>query len=194
MGIDWKDRTTERTEKIPTYNDLTMSDGVKMIADWLRAYNQKYDIRYVIMYHAAKKDTPILEQGLVAGNSRRKNFGMSESGYVYLATTPNMAKMFGSMAHSGNFTIYEVIVPVGKLLPDKGRLQYTKPENISGNSLAHSFVYAGSARVKGNIEKWQIKQYEEKPSLLANLAQKKQEVKERSTSRKARGKTSNERS
>ena len=194
MAIDWKDRTTGRTEKIPTYNDLTMSESVKMIADWLRTYNQKYDIRYVIMYHAAKKNAPVLEQGLIAGSSRRKNFGMSENGYVYLATTPTMAKMFGDMAHNGNFTIYEVIVPVGKLLSDKGRLQYSKPENISGSSLAHSLVCAGSARVKGSIEKWQIKLHEEKPSLLANLAQKNQEVKERSASRKTRGKTSEERS
>jgi len=137
-----------------------MSDRIKPISDWLKTYNQKYDIRYVVMYHAAKKDAPILEKGLLAGRNGRKNFGMSESGYVYLAASPGMAKMFGSMAFNDNFTIYEVIVPISKLLPDKKRLQFTATEGASGNKLAQSVVYAGSARVKGDIERWQVKPYE----------------------------------
>ena len=140
------------------------------------------------MYHAAKKDAPVLEQGLLAGSGKRKNFGMSESGYVYLAATPQMAKMFGDMAHNGNYAVYEVIVPIGKLQPDKGRLQHTAPEGVTGRGLAHSLVYAGSAKVKGNIERWQIKLYEDesrsehkKPTLMERLEQKKEEVKNQAT-------------
>jgi len=148
--------------KIPINYDLTMEDNVKILADWLKTYNQKYDIHYVIMYHAAKFNIFVIEQGLLAGNNKRKNFGTSENGYVYLATTPKMAEMFGSMAHNGKFVIYEVLVPIGKLLPDKGRLKYTIPDDIQSGSLAHSLIYAGSAKIKGNIERWQIKRYEEK--------------------------------
>lgn len=184
MDIDWKDRTDGKTVKIPLNYDLFMNDNVKFITDWIKSYNQKYEIRYVIMYHAANKNAPILERGLLAGKRNRKNFGMSESGYVYLAVNPQTAKIFGEMAYNENYIIYEVIVPVGKLLPDKKRLQYTMPEGVTGGSLAHSLIYAGSAMVKGNIERWQIKQYEEesrsnseKPSLLIKIEHKKQEVK-----------------
>lgn len=153
-----------------------MSENVKKIADWLKTYNQKYDFRYVIMYHAAGKDAPILEKGLLAGVSGRKNFSMSENGYVYLAVTPQMAKMFGDMAYNGNFVVYEVIVPVGNLLPDKNRLRHTLPEGMKGGGLAQSLVFAGSARVKGNIERWQIKACTEKATLMERLEQKKQEA------------------
>lgn len=201
MNIDWKDRTDGKTAKIPINYDLSMSENVKVLADWLKAYNQKYDIRYVVMYHAAKVTAPVLERGLLAGNSNRKNFGMSENGYVYLAATPKMAQMFGDMAHNGNYIIYEVIVHAGTLLPDKGRLQHTTPDGVKGSSLAHSLIYAGSAKVKGNIERWQIKRYEdesratsEKPSFLEKIERKKQEVALHPTPVVARKKSNDERS
>jgi len=74
--INWNDRVDGRTANIPINYDLTMADNVKAVADWLKNYNPKYDIRYVVMYHAAKKTAPVLEQGLMAGNNRRKNFGI----------------------------------------------------------------------------------------------------------------------
>jgi len=199
--INWKDRPDGKTATIPINHDLTMTENVKVIADWLKDYDQKYDIRYIVMYHAAKKTAPVLEQGLLAGNNRRKNFGMSESGYVYLATTPKMAQMFGDIAHNSNYTIYEVIVPVGKLLPDKGRLRHTTPDGAKGSSLAHSLIYAGSAKVKGSIESWQIKRYEdesrsisEKPSFLGKIKQKKQEIASHPTPGVTRKKSRDERS
>ena len=137
-----------------------MDDNVKIVSDWLKNYKQKYDIRYVIMYHAARKDAPIEKEGILAGNIKRRNFYASERGYVYLATTPKMAEMFGSMAHNDKFTVYEVIVQVDKLLSDKIRLQHTAFEGSKGNKLAQSLVHGGSARVKGSIERWQIKPYE----------------------------------
>ena len=158
--MDWKDRTSGETAKIPLNYDLSMIDNTKHVSDWLKTYNQKYDIRYVVLYHAANKSAPILDEGLLAGNRKRKNFGISESGYVYLASTPKMAEMFGSMGHNDNYSIYEVIVPVGKLLPDKNRLRYTAIEGAIGSKLAQSLVCAGGARVKGDIERWQIKLYQ----------------------------------
>jgi len=177
VSIDWKDRTDGKTEKIPFDYKLTMQDNVKIISDWMKSYNQKYDIRYIVMYHAAKNTASVLEKGLLPGNKSRRNFGMSKSGYVYLAVTPVIAKTFGDMAHNGSYVIYEVIVPVGKLLPDTGRLQHTTPEGIKGRGLVHSLVYAGSARVKGNIERWQIKRYDEKLSLMAQVEKGKQKAK-----------------
>ena len=85
--MDWQDRTSGQVAKIPINNDLTIAESTKHISEWLKAYDQKYDIRYVAMYHAADKNAPILDEGLLAGNSKRKNFGTSESGYVYLAST-----------------------------------------------------------------------------------------------------------
>jgi len=181
-NIDWIDRTDGKTEKIPFDYGITMQDNIKIISDWMKSYNQKYDIRYVVMYHAAKKNAPVLEKGLLPGNSSRKNFGVSENGYVYLAVTPAMAKVFGDMAHNGSYVIYEVIVPIGKLVPDKCRLQHTAPEGVKGRGLVQSFVYAGSARVKGSIERWQIKLYDEKPSFMKRVDKGKQKIKPRSAS------------
>ena len=163
--MDWTDRVSGRVAKVPINHNLTLIENTKHISDWLKDYNQKYDMRYVAMYHATSKDAPILDEGILAGNNKRKNFGMSESGYVYLASTPQMAASFGSMAHNGNYTIYEVIVPVNKLLPDKNRLEYTALEGAKGNKLAQSLVYASSARVKGDIERWQIKLYQDERGL-----------------------------
>ena len=175
MSIVWKDRTNEKTDKIPINNDLPITDNLKIVADWIKTNNQKYIPCYAIMYHAAKKSASILEQGLLSGCTKRKNFSVSENGYVYLATTPNMAKFFGDIAHNSDCAIYEVIVPIRKLLPDNTRLKFANIDSSTSKGVSASLVYAGSARFKGDIERWQIKEYkEEKQSLLENLEQKKQ--------------------
>jgi hypothetical protein len=149
-----------QAENIPLNRDFTPEANVKIVSDWLQARRRKYSNHCAVMYHAAKKDAPILKEGLLAGTGRRKNFHISESGFVYLATSPQMAEMFGSMAYNGHFLIYEIIVPIRKLLPDKKRLEYTILGKPKGSQLAQSLVYGGSARVRGNIERWQIKPHE----------------------------------
>ena len=82
------------------------------------------------MYHATGKDVPVLEQGLLAGHRNRRNYLLSESGYVYLSPNPNYAKGFGDKAFPSGCVIYEVIVPLKKLLPDKLHFYYAKPDEL----------------------------------------------------------------
>lgn len=133
---------------------------MKIVTKWLRSYKHKDTACYVIMYHATGKDVPVLEQGLLVGKGKRKNFGISDDGYVYLATTPRMAEMFGDLAYNEGCVVYEVIVPVNKLLSNRQHLYYSGPIDITCLNLVNSLVYVCSARVKGNIERWQIKRFE----------------------------------
>jgi len=107
--LDWTDRVSGKVAKVPIQHDLTLIENTKHISDWLKDYNQKYDMRYIAMYHATSNNAPILDEGILAGNSRRKNFGMSESGYVYLASTPQMAASFGSMSNVANLQILHAL-------------------------------------------------------------------------------------
>lgn len=186
ISIDWSDRTNEKVMKIPLRYDLPLKENVKNIIKWLKDYKQNSTgtNHYVIMYHATGKDTPITEKGLLAGQNNRKNFRTSESGYIYLSPNPNYAKGYGDIAFAGNSVVYEIIVPVKKLLPDKRHFFYARPDEITGSNLADSLIYGGTARVKGNIERWQIKRYEDeslfgqkKQTLMERLEEKKQEVK-----------------
>jgi len=177
MCIDWSDRYSGEVVKLPIDYSLPFSENVKNISKWLKAHSQKNPACYVVMYHATGKDSPVFEQGLLAGCSKRRTSSISESGYIYLSVNPNYARGYGKLKFPDGCVIYEVIVSVKKLLADKLHFYYARPNELITSNLVNSLVYGGSARVKGNIERWQIKQYsEEKPSLLDRI-NKKQEVK-----------------
>jgi len=61
-------------------------------------------------------------------------------------------------------------VSVKKLLADKLHFYYARPDEIKATNLVNSLVYGGSARVRGNIERWQIKKYSD--SLLDRVNKK----------------------
>ncbi|MFI3238759.1 MAG: hypothetical protein R3Y47_12175 [Lachnospiraceae bacterium] len=157
----WQDRTVmgDNVIEIPIdYGNVT-EEKVKSMRAFIRKNNNLYLPTYVVMYHSTAKSIPILEQGLKPTTYHRRRSYQSESGYVYLANTPERAKMYGDLGNMSHTTIYEVIVPIRTLLADKDLLMNQRSVGVSvGNTLAESLCYGG-ARVKGNIEPWQIKEY-----------------------------------
>ena len=126
-------------------------------------YSDNKDIflpTYIKMYHATSPNINILEEGLKPTTTSRRRSYQSESGYVYLANTPQRAKFFGDLGNQGESVVYEVVVPVNKLYPDTDQLNNLRSTGVKvGNSLEESLVYGGGARFKGKIEPYAIRVY-----------------------------------
>ncbi len=128
---------------------------------WMKQHGSRFSSTYTVMYHATDKDIPVMEEGLLPTSRTRHRFNQSENGYVYLATTPELAKGFGDVGNNGDSVVYEVIVPVYSLLPDTGQLDSLRSADTAiGRSVSESLVYSGSARIKGAIERWQIRPFD----------------------------------
>ena len=128
------------------------------INKYLQANKDKYNPKYVKFYHGTAKGLPIEEKGLLPTSAGRRKSYQSESGYVYLANTPERAKTFGDLGNMGKSEVYEVVVPINKLLPDLDQLNNLRStgEKI-GNTLGESIVYGGGVRIKGKIEPYAIR-------------------------------------
>lgn len=156
---DFSDRTRDRVFDNPFKEGPPSKQKVKEIRDWISSHNSIYLIDYVKFYHATDPSIPVLDQGLLPTSNvlRRRSF-QSTSGYVYLANTPERAKMFGDLGNQSRSVIYEVIVPVWKLKADIDQLNNVRSTGVDvGNSVAESIVYGGGVRIEGKIEPWQIK-------------------------------------
>lgn len=147
--------------KFPFQEGVPSPDKVKQMKEWLNSKKDIFMPSYIKMYHATDPSIPILEKGLKpTSNSRRRSY-QSESGFVYLANTPERAKTFGDLGNSGRSIIYEIVVPINKLMPDLDQLNNIRAsgQNV-GNSLAESIIYGGGARLKGKIEPYAIRVYQ----------------------------------
>ena len=56
--MDWTDRVSGKVAKVPIQHDLTLIQNTKHISDWLKDYNQKYDMRYVAHVPRNKQRCP----------------------------------------------------------------------------------------------------------------------------------------
>ena len=158
----WKIRLSDsnKLSVIPFDNGLPDSAKIKKLSSWIKKNKDIYLQTYVPMYHGTGRNIPVLEQGLLPTSTKRRRSFQSESGYVYLANTPEKAKIFGDLGNMSNTVVYEVLVPVIKLLPDKDQLNNLRAVGANvGNSLAESLVYGGGARIKGSIAPWQIQEF-----------------------------------
>ena len=128
------------------------------INKYLQANKDKYNPKYIKFYHGTAKGLPIEEKGLLPTSATRRKSYQSESGYIYLANTPERAKTFGDLGNMSNSEVYEVVVPVNKLLPDLDQLNNLRStgEKI-GNTLGDSIAYGGGVRIKGKIEPYSIR-------------------------------------
>lgn len=158
---DWSERTTLTVLDNPFEEGPPSPEKVSAIKAWLAENRPKSRLRFVKFYHATGKNLPILHEGLKPATESRRRSYQSRSGFVYLANTPERAKVFGDLGNQSRSDVYEVIVPVCHLLPDLDQLQNQRAvgENV-GDSLAESIVYGGGACVKGRIEPCQIRKME----------------------------------
>lgn len=147
---------------MPFSEGLPTPEKAKAINEWVKNNADIYTNSLVKMYHATHPSIPIEHDGLRPTSTLRRRSYQSESGYVYLAATPERAKAFGDIANGTKSTVYEVLVRVRHLLPDKDQLNNQRSVgNELGNSVGESVVYGGGARVKGRIEPWAVRKIDE---------------------------------
>lgn len=128
------------------------------INKYLQANKDKYNPKYIKFYHGTAKGLPIEEKGLLPTSATRRRSYQSESGYVYLASTPERAKTFGDLGNMSKSDVYEVVVPVDKLVADLDQLNNLRSTGEKvGNSVGESIVYGGGVRIKGKIEPYAIR-------------------------------------
>lgn len=129
---------------------------------FIKGNSDIYVQKMIKLYHGTHPSHDIMNQGLLPTSNERRLSLQSGSGHVYLATTPEMAKQFGDIGNGiNNSKVYEVSVPVHKLLPDKDQLKNKRMygnQNI-GDTIGDSIVHGKTVRVKGKINPWQIREY-----------------------------------
>lgn len=161
VSMRWRDRLSDTLLPLPFEEGVPAKDKVLAVREWLKQNDSIYIPTYTVMYHGTGIGVPVLEKGLLPTTPLRRRSYQSESGYVYLANTPERAKNFGDLGNSSRSIVYEVLVPVNKLSADTDQLTNLRAAGVNvGNSLAESIVYGGGARVKGALELWQIKPFD----------------------------------
>ena len=157
----WAPLTTVEIVPLPFEEGLPSESRAAEMKEWLKRHGSRFTPTYTAMYHATGENIPVMEKGLLPTSSTRRRSYQSESGYVYLAATPERAKTFGDLGNSSKSIVYEVIVPVYKLMPDTDQLFNLRNAGTSvGTSIEESIVYAGGARIKGAIEQWQVRPFD----------------------------------
>lgn len=133
---------------------------IEEMEKWIKLNKDIYNPSYIKLYHATNPSIPVLEEGLKPTSLNRRRSYQSSSGYVYLANTPERAKVFGDLANQGRSIVYEITIPVHKLKPDKDQLNNLRATGREiGNSLAESIIYGGGVAHKGKIEPYYITLY-----------------------------------
>lgn len=159
--FDWSKRVNEDVLDLPFIEGVSTQEKAVAMNQWIKANSDLYLQSYVKLYHATDPSLPIESEGLkpTSGTLRRRSY-QSSSGYVYLANTPERAKIFGDLGNGGNSVVYEVIVLVRNLLADRDQLNNQRSSGrwgAIGNSVGESIIYGGGVRVKGPIEPYAIR-------------------------------------
>jgi len=155
-------------ERLPFEEGVPSKEKVNQLNSWLKKNSDKYNPKYVIMYHGTGKGIPVEKEGLKPTSKNRRKSYQSASGYVYLANTPKRAESFGDMGNQSRSSVYAVRVPIKDLKADIDQLNNLRSvgEDL-GNSVAESIVYGGGARIKGKINPYDIKEIDpNNPNIL----------------------------
>lgn len=159
------------SDRIGNAEIIDIPDGVspKEMTKHINSSKDIYRPKYIKLYHGTHPQHPIESEGLKPTSANRRKSLQSSSGYVYLATTPEKAKMFGDLGNGiNNSKVYEVIVPTHHILPDHDQLNNKRAAETEyggdtkqeiGKSIGDSIVHGGTVRVKGAIPPWQIKEH-----------------------------------
>jgi len=149
------------------FNDhLIQNDkNVQYITNYLNRHgylkSRRYNDSLIKLYHGTSPKIPILEQGIKTTKRSTSHSFQVENGYTYFSIYPDMSKTFGDIGFGiNNSVIYECLIPVSKIKPDKDQLINCKIHNPDvGNSIGDSIIYGHGVRVKGDIPPYMIKIY-----------------------------------
>ena len=158
----WQQRTHDKILPLPLTGEGEPQQRVKVFADWIENNRNLYLPTYTVMYHATSAETPVLTEGLLPSTETRRRFENSDSGYVCLATHPQLAKGFGDLAYPDEpVVVYEVLVPLRRLEADAGQLRTRRAAGDKvGRGLAASLAHTGCARIRDSIPLWQIQPFD----------------------------------
>lgn len=156
---------TDNTNPIDLFNDynnvLTNPDQEKAAKEITRLLKGNIN-KLIKLYHGTSPHIDVLEYGLKTTKMNTKKSIQSEIGYVYLSIFPDMAKTFGNLAYGiSNAAVYEVLMPIVHLKPDKDQLFNVSRETgiRLSPTLGNSAIYGHGFRVKGNIPPYMINKY-----------------------------------
>jgi len=159
----WRKRTAidDNLFTMPINSGTVTPDKVDYVSSWLNQNNSNYLFAYVVMYHSRPGNDIILEDGLYPITKDGQRINDFRNGFIPLSNTPEQAKALSDSNGLTDTVIYEVLVPIRKLLPDTELLNNQRSIDMKiGRSLADSLCCSG-AMVKGNLEAWQIQKYEQ---------------------------------
>ena len=127
------------------------------MAAWVRQHSGLYDNKYTLFYHGTDANLDIEKTGLLPTSATRRRSFQSQSGYVYLANTPERAKTFGDLGNQSDSVVYEVAVLVRKLSADTDQLRNQRAVGAEcGDSIGESIVFGGGVRHRGKIEPYAV--------------------------------------
>lgn len=159
--FDWSKRTCFSVLDLPFIEGLPTKEKVDAFNQWVKAHKDVYANKFVKMYHSTDPSLPIESEGLKPTSTTRRRSYQSESGFIYLANTPERAHAFGMMGNGGRCTVYEVVVLIRKLLPDKDQIINQRSVGKSlGDTLGDSVIFGGGLRIKGALEPWQVRKFD----------------------------------
>lgn len=149
MDLYWKN------VEISSENDSYIkTPEFKELSQFLR----KNELSVIKLFHGTSEKYDVTNDGLKTTKIRTKKSLQSGVGYVYLSVYPDMAGSFGDIANPyGDIVVYQVLVPISELKPDKDQLYNLRNTGRSvGESLVESLVLGHGACIKGDIPPYMI--------------------------------------
>jgi hypothetical protein len=144
------------------FNNITQSD-IKKLNSYIKQHSCIYKMEKVILYHGTCASHDIKNQGIKKTTSKTKKSIQSCPGFVCLSLYPHSAKTFGEMAYPNQeISVFAVEVPVKDLKADLDQLKNKRLWDPSlqhiNNSIAESLIYGNGARVKRNVENYEVRE------------------------------------
>lgn len=160
MSFDWTQRTAQPVLDLPFVEGVPSPEKAQLMNRWVLDNKDRYAGKLVKLYHGTDPSLLIEEEGLKPTSATRRRSYQSQSGYVYLANTPERAEVFGKLGNQGRCAVYEVIVLVKNLRADLDQLNNQRAAGRFGdigNTVGESIIYGGGVRIKGALEAWQVR-------------------------------------
>ena len=142
-------------------NALKFRDALREVNRQFKSNSDMYLEKYMLLFHGTGLTCVknIEEKGLLATNRTRRRSYQVQGGYVYLATSVDVAETFGSLGNGNRTAVFLVLVKVRDLCPDLDQLRNLEsvmPDVDIKHTLADSVYYSECLRVKGNIPNYRM--------------------------------------
>lgn len=136
---------------------------INELSHWIKNHSDIYKMEKVILYHGTSSKHDIENEGIKKTSSKNRKSIQSASGFVYLSLYPDMAQRFAEMAYAGEeVSVYAVEVLISDLVPDHDQLKNKRlwldgDSSHIGKTIGDSLAYGSGARVKRNIEPYELR-------------------------------------